>query len=514
MSNMSVNSYNIYRSTTSGVAVHDIVTCSQTEFIPYTGGINSVWASDSYLYAATSDNGIVYCNVSSPYIFSSFKSYPDISSDNVRYLNGKGDYLCAVTTSGVDSINVLSDSINSRFITTATKCVQMSNGEFYYVTNDFVPADNLKAPLFDWRYVFKIELSGPITKNDYIYACILPTSIYDITVLDGKDILVFNDSGVSLPYCFELWGSDTPTLCVKTTIGTSNMYVVVGNENIDSSFSRSTVSDLYDDFDGTTLNTSKWTFSNGGYTNNTYSVSGGKFRMIGAHPSYPITLTSTTTFSGAVIEYSFSKYINNLSYPNNMDFSAYFVGGTGAYIGGSTSNEPHRLVTGTSLGTVYGTVYVGTGYNTHIVEGNSNFQSSLYRGEYITASGIASLSNRAVRFRLVSNTTGPYVDIDWIRVRKRDSYEPSYVVNSYSPVTSAYNYGELHAVYNSGEHTYTPGAGSIIKASYINDLYVSEGTAPNGYNTIIIGTDYGAYSIREDRGNEDNSDYDLYLMNS
>lgn len=84
-----------------------------------------------------------------------------------------------------------------------------------------------------------------------------------------------------------------------------------------------------------------------------------------------------------------------------------------------------------------------------------------------------------------------------------------FFVNS---ITSA----ELIAVYSDSESfTYTSSANGILRATLINDLFISEGTSQYGNgNVIFLATNNGAILIEERQGNEENSRYKYYKLDT
>jgi len=105
----------VFGATTSGVNIYSSASGSQVAEVVYPTGANSVWAGEDYLYIATLDSGILRLPTSSisgnfnltSYIVG-YKSYPNLTSNNVGYLHGAGDFLCATTASGVDHFNIVS----------------------------------------------------------------------------------------------------------------------------------------------------------------------------------------------------------------------------------------------------------------------------------------------------------------------------------------------------------------------------------------------------------------------
>ena len=98
--------------------------------------------------------------------------YPDIISNEVRYIHGDGDYLCAATVSGINQYNLTTDSgIAQTYIDRLDKCFQMANGEYYYTIVPPFAIQGLDDTVFAWSYGREVELSDPIPEDDYQYPC-------------------------------------------------------------------------------------------------------------------------------------------------------------------------------------------------------------------------------------------------------------------------------------------------------------------------------------------------------
>ncbi|RKX63576.1 MAG: hypothetical protein DRP42_07495, partial [Tenericutes bacterium] len=109
-------------------------------YVPYGTGATSVWASDTALYFGTTDSGIMYMPLTSISGlnftgYSTYKSYPDITNNYIEYIHGTGDFICATTLSGVDTIQISLDDRAFTTVSGAHKCYQTSNGTLYYDIN-------------------------------------------------------------------------------------------------------------------------------------------------------------------------------------------------------------------------------------------------------------------------------------------------------------------------------------------------------------------------------------------
>jgi hypothetical protein len=146
MSNLVINSYNIFHSTSSGVQIYDL----DGAYIDLVSWLDasSVWADDSYVYIGTTDSGVLRTSTASisGAIYDDlqvYKEYPNITNNEVIYLHGGGEYLCVTTVSGVDQYNTVSGTRIYTIISGADKCFQTVDGAFYYNESDELHSDML-----------------------------------------------------------------------------------------------------------------------------------------------------------------------------------------------------------------------------------------------------------------------------------------------------------------------------------------------------------------------------------
>ena len=134
--NMCVKDPYVFSCSASGIGVYDI------ESLNFIRNVNidmlsSVWANGDYLFAGTSNSGIYMFDlstISGTPVAEIYKQYPDLTSNNVRYLNGAGNYLCAVTLFGVDRYTLSTSNRKYVEVIGANKCFQIGNGDFYFDT--------------------------------------------------------------------------------------------------------------------------------------------------------------------------------------------------------------------------------------------------------------------------------------------------------------------------------------------------------------------------------------------
>lgn len=517
----------VFKPTTSGLSVFGLVSEALVNFIPLAGGINSVWADEQYVYLGTSVSGIYRCptsTVSGATTLTPYKTYPDITSNEVNYIHGKGDYLCATTASGVDRYKVSTDDREYVEVAGPGKCFQTSNGDYYYVVNRSLPVE-LEDNLYNWKYAKTVELSHPTEVGGAGFTFEIPMTqpdeIYVDAAVGGADIRLISDSGEHLPFYITRWNLvDPPQILVKLPAGLSKFYILYGNGFVSSVEDRVATYEFYEDFDGTELNTDLWEFNNGGYSNNVYRVEDSKFIFDSYHNDYNISLKSKVLFNGGVFEHSFRR-TSGTQYVDDMDYQVSLVnGGIFTYIGCANNDTefPHYFNPQTGGDIIYGTKLASTEFKVLTVVESLHYQSSEYDGEILVSSGTLTNGSapRALRFLYNSYYNRPDIEIDWVGIRNYDPNPPTYSVSVGRLINEVFNSCELHAVYNSGGgFVYTGNPGNVLDATYINDIYVTEGTSNyNNDNVIFVATIWGAMVIEEQRGNELESEKRVFLIES
>jgi hypothetical protein len=174
----------VYAATSSGASIVDIASESQGAYISFNGGFKSVYANDDTVFFATTDSGIQY--IDKTCINSSINNPVDITSclyeysvhtltsNNVRYVHGSGDFMMCTTTLGVDIIKLEPHGYKSYTTITGDqnpyKCFMTSTGKGYYTvqhTNGSWSVDRINSSLQDWSapdYTY-ITGSGILPEN-------------------------------------------------------------------------------------------------------------------------------------------------------------------------------------------------------------------------------------------------------------------------------------------------------------------------------------------------------------
>ena len=161
----------VYKASSTGLKVFDLASEALVNSITVSGGVNSVWANSSYVYIATTNSGVYYCTTAAAAVsgttFTPYKTYPNITNNEVNYLHGKGNYLCVSTASGVDRYRLSDGDRAYESAASPEKCFQTSNGDYYYYINSS-PAE-LHAVYSGSGYVYEASegnVVGEVIFND------------------------------------------------------------------------------------------------------------------------------------------------------------------------------------------------------------------------------------------------------------------------------------------------------------------------------------------------------------
>jgi hypothetical protein len=527
--NIWVHDQLIFKPGPENLSIFDLTSEALINLIPSNVELTSVWANDQYVYVGTTRSGVYTCptsTVTGTANFTEYKSYPDITANHVNYLHGAGNYLCIATVSGVDRYNTSTDDREYTLVENPAKCFQTTDGSYYYYTNSNLKIVDLDGDLFHWAYTRVVELSEPTKFSDTQLFIEIPLTEPDLILTqanrDGSDVRFVDNYGNVLPYYTEMWnGIDAPQYYVRLTKGVDKVYILYGNRYIPASNSSAEATfKLFDHFDESELDTDMWTFySQSDYGSNTYSINNSILTFDSYNNSYAIGLRSNQAFSSCSVDVYCRRTTN--TYTDDMDLTMYFEGGgTGAYLGvadNGVDEFPLYLISNSSQGNVYGTKFLSTAFKRWTIEESLYYQSTEYDDELLLSSGtLNSVSYRPVFISYHSWYNRPDLKIDWIRIRSSSFVSPDYVVGRGQYTRDVFSVAKLYSVYGTtgSGFTYTSEPDNVLKSNYLNDLHVTEGTSPDGGNTIFLATAWGASVIAEKRGDELNSTQRIYLIDA
>jgi hypothetical protein len=516
----------VYRSGMDGLYIYDLASQDLLNFTAVTGGVSSVWADDNYFYFGTTISGVFrgdVATVSGSPSFSQYKSYPDILSDSVNYLHGKGDFLCIATESGVDRYKISSAERYSEVAEDPFKCFQTTDGSFYYILNPGEPIIGLDGKVLDWLYSKPVYLDSPIISDNFSYCIEIPReSPYEIVRLSkpyGDDLRVLDDKGRSVPFFVEEWNSvDNPKVWVKLYAGTESFTLLYGGSGAISQSDPDNTFLLYDDFNGTELDESKWTWTPG-YTHNEYHIDNSALTIVSKANQYYPTIKSVESFLEATVDMRIRVSPGSSYYTDLDPYLGFDNGGVYASVGpeDSSDEDPHKLYSNTTQGVIQGEELITTTFAELTIVESLYYQASKFNAELLTASGTILPGYRRVKINISNASNQPDLEVDWVRVRHTDANTPGYTFGSATYTYQIISYSSLHAVYGttaSAGFVYTGEPTNVLDSTYINDIYVTEDTSKYGGNVLFLGTNHGAQVIEERRGDELNCRKRLYVISS
>ncbi|MFX0124722.1 MAG: DUF2341 domain-containing protein [Candidatus Hodarchaeota archaeon] len=165
------------------------------------------------------------------------------------------------------------------------------------------PSDDFNRLQCDWLLVRKCVTQEPVVIVDNIHESLIwvdpatPEADYQIKVnlnpnnfdyslanLDGSDLRFYDKYTNPLSYWIETWNPiGKSTIWVKIpSPGTTSFYMYYGNSSAPSESDGDATFIFFDDFEGSAVNTSKWTTDNGVYSTST--VSGGILKVTTDNP--------------------------------------------------------------------------------------------------------------------------------------------------------------------------------------------------------------------------------------
>jgi len=154
----------VYTATSSGSDIIDIESERNYAYIHYSDGFTSIWGNNTTVFFGTAASGIKYFSKSNltgdlntpidltDYL-RDFKSYPNITSNNIRHLHGRDDKLMCCTMAGVDFFKLDPQGYrSSTTVSGADKCFVTPGRNVYYTTysGGEYRINKLNHALIDW----------------------------------------------------------------------------------------------------------------------------------------------------------------------------------------------------------------------------------------------------------------------------------------------------------------------------------------------------------------------------
>jgi len=284
-------------------------------------------------------------------------------------------------------------------------------------------------PYPNWKFKDLYLITNPVSIPNYQHKLLLTWApgMAD----DFRDIRFAEVSGVKCSYYIESYVSRTSAVVWVNVPDANQAYMVVyyGNGQVISESNGSNVFDFFDDFLGTTLNTSVWTKTSYG----TAGVSGGILSFTGTSSgSYDSDIKSKSSI------FKVNTVLESLCKGQVMGSDNW--GGLGGYgsaiifvdIEYTGSGATGQIQVGANTQNCGLTNTIIQSYNIHSITRNST-TSVIYKVAGITVTvtaSIPSVDHQIWLSHLYNTTTGYY---DWVRVRKHVATEPSLALLVHKP---------------------------------------------------------------------------------
>jgi len=332
------------------------------------------------------------------------------------------------------------------------------------------------------QYIRQITLSPATPESDYQVKINLDPLNFDYSKAktNGEDIRFCDLNSNELNYWIEEWNTtDTSTIWVKVpTTGTSKIYIKYGDLLATSESNGTNVFMLFDDFEGTSLDTSLWNTDDDGYSSIT--VSGGEVRILsdapgswyqtadfGFHSAYVLhgqDYGYKNIIAGAIFKPSEDTWVTGDFRWEEPSFAAYYEDDI------LFSNDSDITETTNPVRFMAHTGYPGPG--THF-------------GAYISSvNDTLGQTDRALRMRGWYDITGPSdIKLDWVAVRKWSENDPTSNVESEFVISVPPEITINSPISDEFFGSVAPDFGISIAKPFINDVWY---TIDDGLTNIKI----------------------------
>lgn len=136
----------VYATLDTGLDIIDIDSEKKCAYIIYSDGFTTVWGNDFSVFLGSTSSGIKYINksdISSDIVtpvnltdyLKDFKSYPGVTSNDIKHIHGRENELMCCTSTGVDFFKLEPNGYrSSTTVSGAYKCFVPPERAVYYLT--------------------------------------------------------------------------------------------------------------------------------------------------------------------------------------------------------------------------------------------------------------------------------------------------------------------------------------------------------------------------------------------
>ncbi|HEX59179.1 MAG TPA: DUF2341 domain-containing protein [Methanomicrobia archaeon] len=284
-----------------------------------------------------------------------------------------------------------------------------------------------------WKYRRAITIQSDGELTDFQVLVVLNSTNFDFSKAkaDGGDVrFVDEDDATKLSYWIEEWdaAAETARIWVKVPsipAGNKTIYIYYNNSEAVSESDGEAVFEFFDDFEGTSLDTSKWSVSGDGtveVANSIVTVTGsaGTTELVTGvdYFSRPAILEAKALTSDAnwvTICFTSSDNQDRCQYlDTGSDIWRTWVGGTAYDLTRTVTLDVWRRLT----------IKYSASAVQYIVDGNLDAEETTH------------IPSTDMRLQFGADNSDVYVKLDWIAVRKYASPEPSVSVGAEEEYTS------------------------------------------------------------------------------
>ena len=293
----------------------------------------------------------------------------------------------------------------------------------------------------DWHYRREITIQENSGNNltDYQIKIVLNSSNFDFSKAnsDGSDIrFVDSDDTTPLSYWIEKWDSVNQEAIVWVKVpnipasGTTTIYMYYGNPSATSESNGDATFEIFDHFEGTSLNTSKW---------NSYLDSGSSITVSDSIITFTTTVTGNYALIGSKTGYGLNYALRSrakidtftsgkhqyVGFVSSLPESAPFIEFITNYPIANVLNSRSLVSTQeyVNLGTSY------TGYRVFEIARVSSSEIKFYIDDSLVSTHTSQIPTGTL-YVFAGARSGISAYVDWILVRKYTDPEPTYSIGA------------------------------------------------------------------------------------